>query len=450
MSHNKPMALAALLALLLSGDVAYAGGPLIVRDTGAPFVWSTAAEVQYRTDNGPLSATVTEATARTRVNAMFQVWEDVTTANIGYNRAGFINAVGAFAGGDVNTVAEFDAVEADCGNGNQSPIVYDADGSIFIGLGLDETMVIGFAGPCAINATQIVSGEAAMNGLFQDGDGVGTPNVPDLVPSEYDGAFIHEFGHFSGLDHSQINLNCLTAGCADGADDTFGLPTMFPFVLSDNGGDADVTLEEAPDVAAVSTLATDDIAWISRLYPSGTFSTTHGTITGVVFFTDGQSHAQGVNVIARPVNDGGTPENESRRNAVSVVSGFKFTANPGQSVTSDYLPCTPPSACPPNGFGDDNSGGSGFGSLSAGDIGLFEIPVPAGSYTIEVESIHCASPTNCFDGGSSVGPFSTPIPMPGTAPAALGPVAVAAGATNSGNNPTLIGTDPRFDQFEGP
>jgi hypothetical protein len=40
--------------------------------------------------------------------------------------------------------------------------------------------------------------------------------------------------------------------------------------------------------------------------------------------------------------------------------------------------------------------------------------------------------------------------MPGTAPAPMGPINVTAGSTSSGNNVTLIGTPPRFDQFEGP
>ncbi len=62
----------ALLALLvLPAGGAYAGGPLALRTDGTPYVWSTAVAVPYRTDNGPLSATVNESAAQTRVRAMF-------------------------------------------------------------------------------------------------------------------------------------------------------------------------------------------------------------------------------------------------------------------------------------------------------------------------------------------------------------------------------------------
>ena len=397
-----PVAFAALLAALLTGGAANAGGPLAIRSNGLPYVWSTAAAISYRTDDGPLSASVIESSARTRVLNMFNVWQNVATASISYSRAGFINPIGAYAGGDVDTLDEFNAVDGDCGNGNQSPVVYDADGSIFDDLGVDNTSVIGFAGPCAVSATQIVSGGAMMNGLFQDG--LAAP-VPDLPAAAYDAAFIHEFGHFSGLDHSQVNVNCLVP-CS--ADDLAGLPTMFPFLVHVSQG----------------SLAPDDIAWISRLYPQmtggTTFANTYGTITGVVFFSDGQSHAQFVNVIARRVDTGA---NEDRSNAVSALSGVKFRVFRGNPIND------------PTGFPS--------GSLSPGDIGLFEIPVPAGSYTVEVETVDAA-----FTDDSSVGPYA--IPMPGTAPPPIGPIVVAAGATVSGNNVTLIGTAPRFDQFEGP
>lgn len=404
--QKKLLPIAAVLAgVLLPGSAAFAGGPLAVRSTGAPYVWSTATAIAYRTDNGPLSAIVTEVQAQARVLAMFNVWENVATSNIDYNRAGAITATGAFAGGDVDTVPEYDAVNADCGNAVQNPIIYDAAAAIFIDLGLDETSIIGFAGPCAISATQIVSGNAVMNGLFQDG--VDTAASPEITTAQFDAALIHEFGHFSGLDHSQINVNCF-AGPFCTSDDLEGLPTMFPFLLDVSQG----------------TLSDDDKAWISRLYPAATFATTHGTITGTVFFSDGLSHAQFVNVIARRVDTG---LNEDRRSAVSVSSGFKamvFRGNPINDPT-----------------------GAGLGSALPGDIGLFEIPVPAGSYTIEVEGI---DPN--FTEGSSVGgwPYSLRIAIPGTAPAPTGAIVVTAGATMSGNNVTLIGTDPRYDQFEGP
>jgi len=396
---------AALLGALVAG-LASAGGPLVLSDDGIPLVWSTTAAIPYRTDGGPLSDDITESQARTRVANMFAVWQDVPSASIRYNRAGAIQAVGAFSGGDVSTAAEYNAVEGDCGNGNQSPIVYDVDGSLFEDLGEDPS-VIGFAGPCAANGSgQIVSGVAVMNGIYQDG--IDTADNFELTPAEFDAAFIHEFGHFSGLDHSQINVECMF-GCSN--DNLAGLPTMFPFLMH----------------ASQGSLSTDDIAWISRLYPAGGasgFAATHGTIRGIVYFSDGESHVQFANVIARRVDTG---DNEDRRIAVSNVAGYRFRACVPNEVTNP-----PASVCPPSG------------SLNPGHIGLYEIPVPAGSYTIEVESIDPS-----FTGGSSVGPSDFPITLPGAAPPPSAPITVSAGQTDSGNHVTLIGTPPRFDQFEG-
>jgi hypothetical protein len=52
-----------------------------------------------------------------------------------------------------------------------------------------------------------------------------------------------------------------------------------------------------------------------------------------------------------------------------------------------------------------------------------------------------------FVDGSSIGAYQ--IPMPGTAPVPIGPIVVSPNAVSSGNDVTLIGTPPRFDQFEG-
>ncbi len=379
------------MVLLCTAGTANAGGPLFVRANGLPFVWSTAAPIQFRTDNGPLSTETNETEARARVISMFNVWQSVTTASISFNRAGPINSTGAFNDGDVSTLAEYEAVNSNCTGSGQNPVIYDADGSILDGLGLDTTSVIGFAGPCTISTSQILSGSVVMNGLFD----------VDLTDAQFDVAFVHEIGHFAGLDHSQVNVNCLL-GCNTA--NLTGLPTMFPFLLHES--------QITPSV--------DDIAWISRLYPAASFATTHGTITGRVYFTDGDSQAQLVNVIARRVNTGA---NEDRTTAVSNVSGYRFRVFHGNPIT--------------------NPGASPFGTSAPDDIGLFEIPVPAGSYTIEVETIN----EEFIDGSSVGGPIL--IPMPGTAPPPSGPVVVGAGNTAAGNDVTLIGTPPRFDQFEG-
>jgi hypothetical protein len=384
---------------LVASGLAAAGGPFASRSNGQPFTWNTSAAIQYRTDEGRLSVLVEEPEARARVEAMFQVWEDVAASAIRFNRAGFIQGV---ADGDVSTAAEFNAVEGDCNDGTQSPIVYDEDGSLFEDLGQDSA-VIGFAGPCAIDGNgQYISGLAVMNGIFIDG--VDSPTNLELTDERFDAAIVHEFGHFSGLDHSQINVEC-ALNCS--TEDRDGLPTMFPFLVHQSQG----------------TLSIDDVAWISRLHPAGGaggFTATHGTITGTVYFSDGESHLQYANVIARRVGDG-------RRLAVATVSGYRFRACTPNSITNPD-----PDFCPASG------------SLNPAHIGLYEIPVPPGSYTIEVEAIDPS-----FTAGSSVGPSDFPIAMPGTPPAPLGPITISAGQISSGNDLVLTGTEPRFDQFEG-
>ena len=399
--RNAACAAAAVCAL--AAGTAGAGGPLILDENGDALLWGTTQPISYRTDGGNLSSQVTGAQAQVRVDGMFDAWQNVASSSIAYVRTGPLLAVAGFSDGDVNTATEFNAVEGDCGNGNQSPIVYDVNGSLFVDLGQDSA-VIGFAGPCAINgAGLIVSGIAVMNGIFQDG--VDTADNFELTAPEFDAAFIHEFGHFSGLDHSQVNVSCAIGNC--GADNFAGLPTMFPFLSS---------VEQR-------TLSIDDIAWISRLYPqagAGGFDATHGVISGTVYFSDGESHAQLVNVVARRVDAGA---NEDRRFAASSVSGYRFGFVHGNAITGDLS--------------------NGAGSSNPAHIGLFEIPVPAGSYTLEVEGIH-----EEFVEGSSVGPGLFIIALPGTAPPPSAAIAVAAGELEVGHDVTLIGTAPRFDEFE--
>ncbi len=66
----------------------------------------------------------------------------------------------------------------------------------------------------------------------------------------------------------------------------------------------------------------------------------------------------------------------------------------------------------------------------------------AGSYTVEVESIDPE-----FVDGSRVGPGLV-VPLPGDAPAPIGPFTVNAGQSSNGHDVVLIDTAPRYDDFE--
>jgi uncharacterized repeat protein (TIGR01451 family) len=409
-----------------------AGGPMRVGGglgrigADAAFLLWTTIPVPYTTDGGNLG-TLTTAQANARVAAAFGAWGAVPTSTISATRTGQITA----GGGDIDTLAEYDALGC---TGN--PIIYDATGSLFNDLGMP--LVLGFAGPTVQEPPgTIVCAQGMINGLYKDGIN-NPPSNPESSDSELNATLIHEFGHFLGLEHAQINVNCLTnpGSCPSDSDDAYGLPTMFPYAISGltTGGQ---------DPA--ETLAPDDIAWASRLYPDASYTANYGMITGVIYFSDGVTPAQGLNVIARAVDDPGTPGvNESRRIAVSVVSGYRFTGNPGQDVTS-VLPDPL----------EDNTGGSSFGSRDTSWIGVFEIPVPAGTYTLEVESVDSS-----FTGGSSVGPLEEQIANPGVNefwndtesnsdnPATSTNIIVAAGGTYSGKDIILNGTGPRFDTLE--
>ncbi len=424
-----------ILMLLLCSLSAHAGGPMLVSNTGQPFIWDPSAmPIAYRVDGGAMSRTaagvtvVDNAAGIARVAAVFQYWAAVPTAAVAFNHAGPILPVAGFSDGNVDTAAEFDAVESSCESGAQSPIVFDADGAILNDLGLDPG-IIGFSGICALNGIRIAGALILMNGTFQDG-----VSPYQLTPAQFDEAMAHEMGHFLGLGHAQINLyaylNNLSGYCS--ADDLAGLPLMFPVMFC----------QSRPE-SGLPPLSADDAAWISQLYPAPAFAGSYGVISGQVFFSDGVTPVQGVNVIARLADDPNTPDDESRRTAVSSVSGYRFTGNPGQSITANYLPCAGP-GCPASGFYDDNSGGDPYGSRDLALIGTFDLPLPPGNYRLEVESVY-----GSFTFESGVGPLLIPTALPGIADIA-GPITVAPGQTVNNVNIILKGTPPRFDQFEDP
>jgi len=356
---------------------------------------------------------------------------------VSFTSLGSLLPAGSYTGGDLKTAKQFNDVMGSCNSGLQSPIIFDANGALIAALGLPPE-VIGFNSPCALDTVNghILSSGIVLNGAFQDGVSNPSANPPnfELTQNEFDEAITHEMGHFLGLDHSQINLDVLLAGVTPcDLDDLAGLPLMFPIALC-----------QARKDAGMPVLAPDDVSIISILYPNSTTVSSYSTISGTVFFPDGVSQAQGVNVIARLIDDSSTTEDESRRIAVSSVSGYLFTGNPGQSVSASL---------PSNS--ENNTNGSPNGSRNPALIGYYQIAVPPGTYTVEVESIYQA-----FVAGSSVGPLDPPIPMRGDPkfwnhvesafnfPLQSDTITVHAGDNITGIDIILNGSDDRFDQYE--
>ena len=428
---------AIFLASLLTSGLVFAGGPLIVTGPGAlqpgqAFVWPTGVAIHYTVDSGPLSVNpsgqtvIPNAQGLARVQSLFQNWQSVSTASIAYTYAGPITGI---SGGDVKTIQDFNTVKGSCDGGSQNPVIFDANGSLLHALGLDP-LVIGFSSTCKLDtqAGHITSAMILLNGSFQDGVTNATTNNFELSADQFDEAITHEMGHFSGLGHSQINLDLFQNGQVNNCDvdELAGLPLMFP-----------VAFCQSRKSAGLPILSPDDAAWISKLYPGATLASTYGTLSGFVFFSDGITAVQGVNVVARRVDDPSTTVDESKRIAFSVVSGFSFTGNPGQAITGD------------------NTNGSSFGSRNPALIGYYEIPVTPGTYTIQVENIDSS-----FVGGSSVGPLDPPAVTYGAAefwhknesafddPAQRDPLTVAAGQKLSNLSFILNQTPPRFDSYE--
>jgi len=423
MKNRRALRRLSLLLLALAALPTHAGGPLYVGGPafgidGVPFRWS--GTVDYWTDQGQLG-TLSTTEADNLVREAFAEWENVTTATVSFSRQGQLTA-------DVNAanILAFLNAQQDCTPSGQptNAIIYDANGSALQALGEDPETVLGTAGAVCLGSDgTFTRGYALLNGK----------DITSSTTLRLKAVMIHEFGHLIGLDHSQINLNCLPGLGTCGAEDLMGLPTMFPVLV---------------DPIEQSTLSADDIAAVSALYPDPTFASSTGRITGQILFSLGLTPAQGFNVIARQV---GNP----RAVAVSSVSGYLFTADAGNPLV--VVPGITPSP---------------YGSRNQSLLGLYDIPgLPPGTYTVEVEAISTADPIP-FVAGSGLGPFGQlgfQFPLPSLLPqppacsveylvsgstascdsGTATPLTIAAGEIRSvGTDVILIDTPPRYDAWE--
>jgi hypothetical protein len=306
--------LAAITGLLIGAlGTAIAGEPLLYTPSGKPAGWSSARPPRYAVDPSTLGNR-THAAAVAMANKAFGVWTAVSTAQVPVQSAGELSQ--HFKGSTVVSFLNGLRTTDPC------PIFFDNDGSItetLFGTGSSQS-VLGFGGPMRIDprTNQILLALVVLNG----------PLLAPYSDAYLTDAMVHEFGHLLGLDHSQLNGDRLYDG--DPTNDVLA-PVMSYF--------------RGPN--AVATLAYDDEAWISTLYPTPGFITSTGTIRGRVLLPDGKTGFRGALVIARQI---GRPDTI----CVSGFSGDIFLA-------------------------------AGSGDPDPARLGEFMIPgLPPGSYTIEI------------------------------------------------------------------
>ena len=342
------LSLALVLGALPWRQPVQAGTSLAVTPSGKEVAWRAGNVVTYHVDQGPLGP-LSNDQAVALVDELFGLWQNVPTANLTVQRAGYLPV-------DV-TAANYTSYRPNTNSDPYHPIIFDTDGSItdaVFGFGASN-FTAGFSGPGwtigGFNDGEILDASAVLNAKFIT-SGYGTL-------TEFKAVMLHEFGHFLGVGHSQVNLG--TALDREVLfNNNYTLPIMFPVSLGDRPVE----------------LTWDDKAQISRLYP-GAGAANSGTIKGRVYLADGSTPFQGANVIARRVDSPLVV-------AVGSVSGFLYRGT-GTSAT--------------------------LGTVNASHQGYFEISgLPAGNYTVEVEPIHPG-----FISGSSVGPLDPPVDLPGPA-----------------------------------
>ena len=337
---------------------------------GQPAHWA-GGQVRYFVDRGPLSESVTNQQTTAMVDAAAALWSAVPTAAVTLTNAGQLGEDVSSA----NTIATNGALTAPADVTSAATafpvaVIYDADGSV-----IDRLFGTGASQPTSCQSNGVWTwldnfnpDATAAHGVILV-NGLCATSAPMLAMMSYE--LERAFGRILGLDYAQVNPTALTGELPGG---TAGWPVMQPLsgVCTESGGEC---------IPNPAVLRYDDIAALSRIYPvtaenvsqfPGKQITAAATVSiqGTVTFRTGLG-MQGVNVVARPLDDNGNPLYQY---AVSFVSGGYFNGNHGNFIEG----FTDPIGNLLSRWGSNDPAMQGFFDLSA-------MPLPPGVTTADYE-----------------------------------------------------------------
>ena len=300
---------------------AQAGGPLELYNHQAIVYPNGGTSLTLNLDQGSLG-TRTNAQAVALVQNAIALWNGVGTSTMRFK-------IGPQLSTDY-TSANYTQVLGNYTDG-LNPVLFDTDGTItdaLFGAGARNN-ILGFAGSAYFtsgSAASYVEGEAVLNGFLSISDATFTIVVA------------HEFGHFFGLDHSQLDS---AQGLA-----TSNYVLMYPIAYR-----------------TLLSLHEDDIAADTSLYPAASAGSVYGQLTGA-FTTASGTPILGANIWAK--------ENTTGK-VYSVVSDF---LTQGNGYFRLYLPAGTYSLHAES-IDPSFTGGSGVGPYASSSTDIsFQAPNP--------------------------------------------------------------------------